>query len=142
MKELIISLLLFIGAETNYNTDLPHPTILFLPQDQLESKYNADAGTDNTNDLWGFYDLKKNEINLRDTWNIHDPFDKSVLLHELIHYVQDLNEVKFDCVQQMEAEAWPLQKKYLLQYHGVDWEYDTLWFFFVSTCGPEGVFNY
>ena len=86
--------------------------------------------------------MKKNEINLRDTWNIHDPFDKSVLLHELIHYVQDLNEVKFDCVQQMEAEAWPLQKKYLLQYHGVDWEYDTLWFFFVSTCGPEGVFNY
>ena len=142
MKELIVSLLLFIAAETDYKTNFPHPEILFLPQDQLESKYNADEGTDASNDLYGFYDIKNDVIYLRDSWNIHDPFDKSVLLHELIHYIQDKNNAKFNCIQEMEAESWPLQEKYLLQYHGVVWDYDKLWFFFISTCGPDGAFNY
>ena len=39
MKELIAALLLFISAETNYNTDLPMPNIVHLDQKELEEKY-------------------------------------------------------------------------------------------------------
>ena len=31
MKSLIASLLLWIGAETSYNVDLPHPEIIQIP---------------------------------------------------------------------------------------------------------------
>ena len=39
MKELLAALLLFISAETNYNTDLPMPNIVHLDQKELEEKY-------------------------------------------------------------------------------------------------------
>ena len=56
MKELIASLLLFISAETNYNTDLPMPNIVQMDQKDLEEILregcalllpNANAATNN-----------------------------------------------------------------------------------------------
>ena len=133
MKELIASLLLFISAETNYNTDLPMPNIVQMDQKDLEEKYykNTQGSGDK---LYAFYGLEDDTIYLSTDWDIHKPWDKAVLLHELIHYVQDMTNAKVDCVQKLEAEAWPLQAKYLRQYHGIIWDYDDLWFFFISTC--------
>ena len=137
MKELILALFLFISTETGYNTDnLEVPQIYFLPQTELEAKYtkeNSPVGSD----LFAFYDLENDIIYLRDTWNIHNPWSKSVLLHELIHYVQDKNNVAFKCTAEMEKQAWPLQKKYLRQYHGVTWDYDQLWYLLISACPPN-----
>ena len=135
MKELILSLFLFIAAETNYNTDLPYPEIVFLPKSELVEMYVGDSQKDYTpTDLWAFYNLESKKIFLRDTWDLHNPWNKSILLHELIHYVQDMNGVKFPCTQAMEKESWPLQQKYLRQYHGIEWDYDALWFLMISTC--------
>ena len=57
MKELIAALLLFISAETNYNTDLPMPNIVHLDQKELEEKYykNTQGSGDK---LYAFYGLE------------------------------------------------------------------------------------
>ena len=135
MKELILSLFLFIAAETNYNTDLPNPEIEFLPETELVEMYMGDSEhSHRPTDLWGFYNLKNKKIYLRDTWDLHNPWNKSILLHELIHYVQDMNNQEFLCIQEMEKESWPLQQKYLRQYHGIEWDFDPLWFLMISNC--------
>ena len=54
-----------------------------------------------------------------------------------MHYVQDMNNVKFNCIAEMEKEAWPLQKIYLKETHNFDWEYDALWHLFISSCGDD-----
>ena len=118
MKELIASLLLFIAAETDYNVDLPYPQIAFLPQAELEKKYLGDVDVDSSTTLWAFYDTHTDTIYLQDQWKIYDPWAKSVLLHELIHYVQDQNEAQFACIREMEKEAWPLQKNILCSITG------------------------
>ena len=137
MKELILALFLFISAETDYNTsNLEAPKIHFLSQTELDAKYTKESSPPG-NELFAFYDLKRDIIYLRDTWNIHSPWSKSVLLHELIHYVQDKNNIAFNCTAEMEHLAWPLQKKYLRQYHGVIWKYDELWYLLISSCQEE-----
>jgi hypothetical protein len=48
-----------------------------------------------------------------------------------------MNNVKFNCIAEMEKEAWPLQKIYLKETHNFDWEYDALWHLFISSCGDD-----
>jgi hypothetical protein len=132
MKSLIAAMLLWIGANTGYDVDLPHPVIKIVTQQELERIYSKGAGTENH--LHGFYDRKEDIIYLPDTWKQYDPWSQGVLLHELVHYVQDQNQAKFQCTNEMEKESWPLQKQYLLEYHGYVWDYDELWFAVISNC--------
>tara|TARA_Y100000389_G_scaffold141626_1_gene139548 strand:- start:85 stop:501 length:417 start_codon:yes stop_codon:yes gene_type:complete len=138
MKEIITALLIWLGANSDFNVNMDIPVVLFLPQDQMEQRYFGD--TENHGELHGFYDIEKNIIILPNTWDRRDPWDLSVLLHEMIHYVQDQNETEFNCTAEMEKDSWPLQQKYLLEIHNFKWDYDKLWYLMVSSCSDP--FNY
>ena len=140
MKEIIMALMIWIGANTNYNVDVPAPMFWFLTQDQLEQAYYGEENYEGTV-LYGFYDITLNLIILPDTWDRTDPWDQSVLLHEIIHYLQDVNQIEYPCIEQMEKDTWPLQKQYLKEEHNFDWDYDKLWHLLISSCpgaGPYG----
>jgi hypothetical protein len=133
MKEIITALLIWLGANSDFNVDMDIPLIVFLPQAEMEQRYYKGRKHADVN-LHAFYDTENDIIVLPDTWDRRKPWDLSVLLHEIIHYVQDQNEVRFNCVQEMEVKTWPLQQKYLQQVHDVDWDYDLLWHHMVSHC--------
>ncbi|MGA1718103.1 MAG: DUF6647 family protein, partial [Aquiluna sp.] len=128
MKEIITALMIWLGANSDFNVNMDIPTVMFLPQDKMEQQYYKGRKHADVN-LHAFYDTENDIIVLPDTWDRRKPWDLSVLLHEIIHYVQDQNEVRFNCVQEMEVKTWPLQQKYLQQVHDVDWDYDRLWHF-------------
>jgi hypothetical protein len=133
MKEIITALIIWLGANTPYNTNFDLPTVIFLPQDQLEESFYK--GSDKlANTLYGIYDIKTDTIILPDTWDKRKPWDMSVLLHEMVHYLQDMNRMKFDCVAQMEKTAWPIQQFYLEKQHDYIWDYDGLWYTVISNC--------
>jgi len=133
MKSVIAFMLLWIGANTDYNVDLPHPEVVMLTQTQLEQKYGHNTGPGGGK-IKGFYSTKHDTIYITDNFDIHDPWKKSVLFHELFHYVQDQNGFVGSCVQEWEKEVYPLQKKYLLEVHGLSWDYDPMWYKVISTC--------
>lgn len=58
------------------------------------------------------YDLPNRRIYLVTPWSEKEPFDRSVLLHELVHDVQ-LSNREWECVGAPEMEAYLLQAKYL-----------------------------
>ena len=132
MKEILVALLLWIGSNSDYNTDVPFPTILFMEQEKMEQMFYQ--GIKKHGELHGFYHTEKNFIVLPDTWDRRKPWDLSVLLHELIHYVQDTNNIEFKCNMEMERLSWPLQQKYLIEVHNFKWDYDGLWHMMVSNC--------
>tara|TARA_B100001093_G_scaffold354827_1_gene339369 strand:+ start:197 stop:622 length:426 start_codon:yes stop_codon:yes gene_type:complete len=132
MKEILIGLLLWIGANSDYNTNVPYPTIVFMDQAKMEHMYYQ--GRKPIGELHGFYHTQKDIIVLPDTWDRRDSWDLSILLHELIHYVQDMNSVQYECTMQMEKDSWPLQQKYLWEVHSYHWDYDGLWHMMVSNC--------
>ena len=133
MNTVIAFMLLWIGDNTDYNVNLPHPKIVLLSQTELEQQYGHDHGPGGGK-IKGFYSTKHDTIYIPADFNIHDPWKKSVLFHELYHYVQDQNEFQGKCVQEWEREVYPLQKKYMLEVHGLSWDYDPKWYDMVSTC--------
>ena len=133
MKSVIAFMLLWIGANTNYNVDLPHPTVVMMTQTELEHRYGKDHGPGGGTGK-GFYSRKSDTIYINNDFDIHDPWKKSVLFHELMHYVQDQNGFEANCVQEWEKEVYPLQKKYMLEVHGLNWDYDPMWYKLISTC--------
>jgi len=133
MKEILIALMLWIGANTNYNTDVPLPSIEFKSQIEMENLYYGERPK-REGELYGFYNIAKDVIVLPDTWDKNKPFDLGLLVHEMIHYLQDVNNIQFNCTAEMEVDSWPLQKQYLESVHNYHWEYDGLWHLMVSTC--------
>ena len=126
-------MLIWLGANSDFNVNMDIPTVIFLPQAEMEQQYYGDKKHSDIN-LHAFYDTENDIIVLPDTWDRREPWDLSVLLHEIIHYVQDQNDIKFSCVQEMEGQTYPLQKQYLKQVHDFDWDYDLLWHHMVSHC--------
>lgn len=135
MKSLIVFLMIWINAETGYNTDLPVPTVKMVSEQTLVEMYYGNSKPDS--EVHALYDTKSETIYVKDTFNVYNVWDKGILLHELLHYVHDKNNVvgtKFRCLAQSEAEIYPLQKKYLLEVHGVKWDYDPMYLKVISSC--------
>jgi len=42
--------------------------------------------------------------------------------------------MKFNCVANMEKDAWPIQQLYLEKQHDYIWDYDGLWYTVISNC--------
>jgi len=139
MKEILTALMIWISANTSYNTDHPLPKVVFLSQETMNKMYYKDNEHD-ADALHGMYDKENDLIILPETWDIRESWDQSVLLHEMIHYYQDQNGLTFKCTQEMEKDAWPTQKKYLKTAHDFDWEYDKLWYLMISACSDP--FNF
>ena len=135
MKTLIAFLLLWIGSETNYNVNIPAPNVVKVSEQELITMYYGNQTADST--VHALYDTETDTIYLKDTFNMYDVFDKGILMHELMHYIHDVNGAvgtKFRCLAESEAEIYPLQKKYLLEVHGVKWEYDPMYLKVISSC--------
>ena len=136
MKEILTALMIWLSANTFYSTDHPLPNVIFLSQAEMNALYYKDNEHE-PNNLHGMYNKEENVIILPDTWDIRNPWDQGVLLHEMVHYYQDVNEMKFDCSQEMEQDAWTIKQFYLKKVHNYDWDYDQLWYMMISTCHHE-----
>ena len=114
MKELLIALMLWIGANTNYGVDVPLPEVIRMDKAPLEYQY-FQGEIPRDSDVHGFYNLKDKKIYIRGEYPLNHPWSQGLILHEVIHYLQDMNNIKFECVAEMEKDVWPLQKNYLKQ---------------------------
>lgn len=135
MKEILTALMIWLGANTQLDTNHDIPKVLFLPQAQMEALYYPEGEREKfPNQLHGLYDKDSDTIILPETWDRRDAWDMAVLLHEMVHYLQDMNNLKFNCTAEMERDAWPIQKQYLKDQHNYNWNYDGLWYMVISTC--------
>ena len=141
MTEILTALMIWLGANTTLDTNHDIPKVLFLPQAQMEKLYYPEEQENLPNNkLHGLYDTESDTIILLDTWDRRKPWDMAVLLHEMVHYLQDMNNLKFECTAEMERDAWPIQKQYLKEQHDYVWDYDRLWYTVISTCSDA--FNF
>tara|TARA_B100000214_G_scaffold372866_1_gene351971 strand:- start:677 stop:1144 length:468 start_codon:yes stop_codon:yes gene_type:complete len=133
MKEILTALMIWLGANTPFQTNHELPKVVFLPIEQMEQMFYGDNDYE-PDQLHGMYNKEMDTIYLPDDWDRRDPWDLAVLVHEMVHYLQDMNKMEFACSQEMEKMAWPIQQFYLKNVHDYDWEYDQLWFLVVSNC--------
>jgi len=151
MKEILVALMVYasqqfptlaIPEDTNLlaNNLLDKAlTVEVVSKEELVSvAYEGEvpAGFDyDSNTTIGLYNHKNNTIYLSDIVDIKTRFGKSVLLHEVVHYLQYQNGVyeTAECVAENEKLAYKIQNSYLTE-HKVDQLFSKHHIFFASLC--------
>lgn len=115
MNETITVLLMWININTGMIPPDELPNLVLTEQQNICLQF----GINNKKQcigarLAGFYN-KNNTIYLHTGFDHSGTIDQSRLLHELIHYVQWKNGDGNECRGKLEAQAYRLQDKWLLE---------------------------
>jgi hypothetical protein len=99
------------------NFDLPamndHVSIKLAPPPQIAALRYGVSGTDGGRHVLGVYVDRTRTIYLPEDWTGRSPAETSVLVHELVHYLQHLDMRAYDCPEAREKLAYAAQEKWL-----------------------------
>lgn len=152
MKEILVALMVYASQQFP-SLAIPEDSNLFISsltgnkaltvevvskEELVSVAYEGEvpAGFDyDSNTTIGLYNHKNNTIYLSDIVDINTRFGKSVLLHEVVHYLQYQNGVydSAQCVAENEKLAYKIQNSYLTE-HNVDQLFSKQHIFFASLC--------
>ncbi len=111
MKELLLSLILWIGANSTLPVEgVPPPEVEFLSSEELRTLYIIEDVCD-TGEIRALYDLNNTIIYLLEDWDKSNLIDRSFLLHELVHHLQKEEGYEVRIIR--EEESYELQFMYL-----------------------------
>lgn len=113
MRLFLIELMTWIAMQTGLVAVEP-PNIVFVSHDRLVEKAYGDSVSEDPT-VAALYDRESMGIFLPDDWDKDDMFQLSALVHELVHHMQLLNNVRPPCSYALEAEAYSVQAKWLKQ---------------------------
>jgi hypothetical protein len=113
MNDILVIMMLWLGANTPYNTSISMPNIIQTEQANLCRNYGMYSHNQcNTAQLVAFYN-KSYTIYLNQNFNHHQVVDQGRLMHELVHYVQWANgKNKTTCLGHLEVEAYEIQDQW------------------------------
>ena len=105
----IATALIWIAASMGMDGRLQAPEVVRLSQDELNagSQHIALLGDDYF--VHGQYRPADDTVYLREDFDLQNPYHRSVLVHELVHYVQDVRNIHYECEAMYEEEAYRLQ---------------------------------
>ncbi len=118
------------------NFDLPaiqdHPSVQFVSPAKLASMRYEDKGclpdrpcetgvyepveAAHQREVVALYKGTTRTIFLSDLWTGTTPADQSVLVHEMVHHLQNLGELKFECPKAREKLAYTAQDRWLKRF--------------------------
>lgn len=116
LRELVLLILLYISNNTSYDTnirDIGYPNINFIEEKAIEENSKIPGAV-------AYYTEDGERIFLpsyckSDMKGLTNLYCESLLVHELTHFVQDMNNIHPYCNGILEVEAYMLQQKYALE---------------------------
>jgi hypothetical protein len=138
MEQLLIILLLWIGqhSDFDYHPDMGLPNVEQVTQRKLAHIYVGDEDSvGNNNNTQGFlseeayqslaagleavYAADKNTIYLGEKIDIKTDYGRSVLVHELIHFLQNTHQhhTQVACGNALEKDAYFIQADYMKEHN-------------------------
>jgi hypothetical protein len=111
------ALLTTIVTWLSINFGLPaiydHPTITLLPATQIAEVRYGTVNSIDSREVVAIYNDEKHEIFLADSWAGKSPADLSVLVHEMVHHLQNVGGLKYECPESREKLAYDAQNAWL-----------------------------
>jgi len=136
MLDLMLALMLWLETNTNYN--IPDtPPVEFVSREDLQKLTGGEIET--FLEAVAAFDLERKVIYLPEDFNYQNVLDQSRLLHEMVHWLQVVNNIPYRCKELCEPEAYTLQAKYLNE-RGVDASNHKYLSLFLGSC--PGDFQY
>ncbi len=103
-----------------------------IPADQRQA-----MRIDQQRPVLSLYSVERKTIYLLPEWTGQTPADLSLLVHEMVHHMQNLNPATFECPQARERPAYEAQEKWLNMFgHSLknDFGIDRLTIFMTTAC--------
>ena len=128
MEALLIAIVTWLSANTDLPADYHLPQIRYASPLEITyfrygafnstSKKKVDASQQTLAEearisVVSVYDPENHAIILPTGWTATKPAEQSVLVHEMVHHLQKMAQLKFACPQEREAAAYKAQEKWL-----------------------------
>jgi len=113
------SILSWLAANFNLPAIQEAPRIEFIPPTSMaQIRYHGSVGNqamplDLGRDIVAVYDDSKRTIYLPEGWTGVTPAEQSLLVHEMVHHLQNLGNLKYECPEAREKLAFAAQKQWL-----------------------------
>jgi Domain of unknown function (DUF6647) len=123
MEMLLTTIVLWLSANYGLPAEPEHPRIEFVaPTKIVELRYRAFAGQviqghpsaqSGAREIVSVYEDATKTIYLPSNWKASTPAQLSVLVHEMVHHLQNVGKLKFRCPQEREELAYKAQERWL-----------------------------
>ncbi|MEK7567196.1 MAG: DUF6647 family protein [Patescibacteria group bacterium] len=137
METLIISLLVWIGMNSDFNLPKDRselPKIEYKTAEAMKIIVYGTVGSTIHKEVRASYD--ENTLYLLKDFNPKDLRDRRTMLHELVHFLQDYNKRKYECRNVAEIEAYRIATRWG-QKHGIEDDYAAIWMLSPRGCIQE-----
>jgi hypothetical protein len=128
MEALLTAIVLWLSTNFPLPANLNHPGIKFVPAAEMIAVLNkyqpqrTDA-SEISSDILSLYNNESKTIYLMDGWTGKTPAELSILVHEMVHHLQNIGQLKFVCPEEREELAYQAQDSWL-HFFGRDLERD------------------
>jgi hypothetical protein len=118
-EELMNSIQDWLAAKFDLPVIREAPHIEFIqPTSMAQIRYRGSAGNqamplDMGRDIVAVYDDAKRTIYLPEGWTGVTPAEQSLLVHEMVHHLQNLGNLKYECPEAREKLAFVAQEQWL-----------------------------
>lgn len=121
MEELIALMLAWLSSSLGLPSGVDPPAVAFVAPEVLVQVRYGSAEIDDGTQVIALYDDESQTVLLQVGWDGRDTVDSSVLLHELVHHVQNVAGLTYPCPAAREELAYQAQAAWL-QFFGHDLE--------------------
>ena len=127
-RDLLDEIVTWLGSNFDLPAGADHPAIAFVSQSRLATMRAEDrafsrgftqqaAGDEpDPRRVVAVYDNNLKTIFLSDDWTGKSPANQSVLVHEMVHHLQNLAGLKFECPMAREKVAYMAQDQWLKRF--------------------------
>lgn len=94
-------------------TALRYKGLLMVRRREISVIQNQEASNEKMRDVVAIYNDRTNTIHLSDKWAGRTPAELSVLVHEMVHHLQNKAGIVYECPAEREKLAYEAQDKWL-----------------------------
>jgi uncharacterized protein DUF6647 len=120
MEKLLTAIVLWLSSNFALPADLDHPRVEFVPAIKMAAMMPKDGGRQSdiasiqsASEILSLYNNETKTIFLLNVWEGKTPAELSILVHEMVHHLQNIGQLKFACPEEREEIAYLAQERWL-----------------------------
>lgn len=113
MKAFLTLVVSWLAVTTDLPASFDHPRVALAPAEQIAALRYPTVNPAFRPSVLAVYDDANRIIFLNDKWTGTSAVDLSVLVHEMVHHLQNRGAVKYACQGAREAPAYAAQNRFL-----------------------------
>lgn len=113
MEGLLTAIVTWLSVNFKLPSNYDHPTVELLPAADITQFRKRAGNLRNGHEVIAFYDDTKKTIYLTEGWMGKTPAELSILVHEMVHHLQNVADFEYECPALREKTAYAVQDAWL-----------------------------